>query len=475
MRASSSTRWLVLVAGCLGLFMVQVDTLALNLALPLVRTALGVDIRGLQWVTDVYNVTYASLLLAGGVLGDRLGRKRVFVAGLALFVAGSALCAGAMSFSFLVAGRFVQGVGAALTIPGTLSNLRVAYPDSAERARAMSIWAATSGVAVAAGPLLGGWLAANLGWQSVFLLNLPIGLIALWLALGRPAESGRDVAASVDVPGQVAITVVLASLAYLVIGGPAGAAGGLLSHAALGMFVIGSAVFLSVEARRRVPLIPPALFRAPGFVGAMAAASAMTFAMYGTIFVLGLYLETIVGASAFAAGLGLLPSSLCFVITSPLSGRALQRVGHRPLMATGLLSIAAALWLLSGLSPAGSALRLDLAMALTGIGMGLNTGPAVALAVGSVEERHAGVASGVVNLGRMTGATLGVAIMGAIVASAAHSGASGGASAGASLSRAGFVGGMHHAFLLGGLVLMAGVVVVMLTTRRAHELQADAA
>ncbi len=448
MYTDAHSRNVVLAAVCLGLFVVQVDTTALNLALPQIGRSLHLGIGSLQWIADLYNLAYASLLLTGGLLGDRYGRKRLYAIGVALFVIGSAICALAGSLPALLDGRLVQGIGAALEVPATVAIISATYPDRAERSRAMGVWASVSGLALAFGPSAGGWLVAHAGWQSIFILNLPVGAAALWLTLGRVAESQLPSARRIDLPGQLLAILLFASLTYAVIESPDGGLAAPLARACLILAPVSLCLFLLREALAGDPMIPLRFFRKPAFSGAVVAAAAMTFGMYGLLFLLGLYLESIAGFSSFLAGLAYLPTSIAFIISSTLAGRLSPRAGAGSLMTAGLLLIAAGLLLLARLSSAEQTFRLIVALSLTGIGMGLNTGPAVTLAVGSVEPHSAGIASGVINLARMLGATLGVALFGAVAA-----------------GRATFVEGMHAAFLVGGAVALFGAAVAAVTER----------
>lgn len=442
----------VLIAVCLGLFIVQVDTTALTLALPQIQRSLHLEIASLQWIVDLYNMTYASLLLTGGLLGDRLGRKRVFATGLALFVVGSAACSLARSLPMLLGGRLLQGLGAAVEIPGTVAMLRATFPERAEQSRALAIWASVSGLALAFGPTLGGWLVAHAGWQSIFVLNLPIGGAALWLTVARVPESPRSASRRIDLPGQLLAVLLLAAMTFVIIESPRGGVGARWPlWLAAPVAAASLALFLLRERSAREPMIPLALFRSPAISAASAAAAAMTFSIYGLMFLLGLYLETVAGLSSFGAGLVILPSALFFVLTSPIAGRLSARFGPRPFMALGLLFIAGGLFLLAGLATPTELPRVGIALALTGIGMGLNTGPAVALAVGSVEAERAGIAGGIINLARMVGATMGVAVSGAVVAARAHR-------LHESLAAA-LPAGMHRSILIAAGVALAGAAV----------------
>ncbi len=452
-RASQRT---TLLATCLGLFMAQLDTTVVNLALPAVGKDLGGEIGDLQWIVDAYNLTFASLLLTGGVLGDRFGRKPVFVVGLALFTAASLFCALASTLAMLTAGRALQGVGAAVELPGTLAILAAAFPDPHERARAIASWAGVLGLALALGPTAGAFMVDQLGWAAIFLLNVPIGLVTLVLAARALPSTGPNPKAGFDAAGQVAFALCLAALTAAAIESHAVGWRSPAVLGALGLSAGALVAFVAAEHRATRPIVPLLLFRDRGFATAIAVAGLMTFGMYGLLFIVSLYLQGVRGGSAFTAGLELLPMSLVFVVVSHVTGRLQARVGARWLMGAGMACMGTGLLVLAGVTPATGYAILGLVFLLIGIGLGLNAGPVMSTAVSRAPTEKAGAASGVANAARMVGATLGVAILGALLPAGA---ASQGADAGA------FIAGMRSALTVGGLAILSGAVLAVVGLR----------
>jgi MFS transporter, DHA2 family, methylenomycin A resistance protein len=448
-------RWskpLTLLAMCLGLFMPQLDTNVVNLALPSIQHSLHADVGALQWIIDSYNLMFACLLVTGGTLGDLFGRRRLFIMGVVLFTLASLLCALAPTFPLLLVGRVLQGIGAALELPGTLSILSVTYPDPRERARAISIWASVAGIALAVGPTAGAFLVDTFGWQSIFLLNLPIGLLTLVLALSIVSESSHAEGREIDLPGQLLLILFLVSLTYAVIESQAWGWRSPLILAGLALALVCLVAFVLVERRTAAPMVPLDIFRQRAFSSALAIASMMTFGMYGMFFLISLYLQSIKQNSPLLAGLQLLPLSITFILLSPVAGRLMNRYGPRWLMAIGMALMGCGLFLFTLLAPETSYGFLIVTMALIGIGLGFNMGPVMAVAVGSVSSTRSGLASGLGNVARMIGATLGVAVLGSILANHLASGH----------SVIAFITRLHTAFLVGGCIELLGSVLAVL-------------
>jgi MFS transporter, DHA2 family, methylenomycin A resistance protein len=399
-------RTLTLVVMCVGMFLVLLDVTAVNVALPTVRADLGAGVRSLQWIVDGYAVALASLMLPCGDLGDRHGHKRVVLAGLAAFGAGSLAAGLAPSPALLVGGRVVQGVGAALLLPGTLAVVSRAYPEPAERARAIGIWAAISSLALPAGVIAGGALVDGPGWRWAFLINLPIVAVALPVTARVVRESREPAARPLDVPGALLSVALLATLTFAIIAGAPAA--GVAAVALL-------AALVAVERRRPEPMLPPAPFRRPAFRAANAVAGAMNLGTLGTLFVLTLFLQDVQGRSALGAGVAILPAFGLLTVTAPLAGRLVGRIGPRWPMVAGLLIAAGGLGLLA-------TDRLLVASVLWGLGLGLLTPAVVATAMGAVEPDRAGLAAAVNNTARQAGGAIGIAAAGAIAGSPARSG-----------------------------------------------------
>jgi DHA2 family methylenomycin A resistance protein-like MFS transporter len=345
-------RHVPLIAICIGYFMVILDATVVNVALPALGRDLGGGVSGLQWVVDGYTLVFAGLLLSGGSLGDRLGGRRVFQAGLSLFTLASAACAAAPSIGLLVAARLVQGLGAALLVPSSLALLRAAYHDPRERARAVGAWGAVAGIAAASGPVIGGLLVAASSWRTVFLLNLPVGIAGLLLAQRHLPGSGERTGGGLDPPGQL---TGIAALSSVTLGLIEGGHSGWTSPQALVPLVLSLplwAAFLACERRAGEPMLPLRLFRSSTFSGASFVGLAINLGFYGQLFVMSLYLQHVRGWSALATGLALLPEGLFVALSSSLSGRAMGRIGPRFPMIAGLLIGGAGLAGLPGLRAA---------------------------------------------------------------------------------------------------------------------------
>lgn len=406
----------LLATMCVGMFLVQLDVTVVNVALPDIRVGLGTSLSGQQWVVDAYAVVLAGLLLVGGALGDRVGHRRVVLAGLVLFGSASLACGAAPSAGVLVAGRAVQGLGAALLLPGTLAVITRAFPGRAEQARAVGVWAGVSALALPAGPLLGGALVSGPGWRWVFLVNLPIVLVAVPATL---AVVGRDAPTPdrrLDLPGGALAAVTLAATVFAVIGLEAGP-GDPRVWVSAAVALVGLAGFALRERRAAAPMIPPALWRTPAFVGANLIAAAMNLVGIGVVFVATLYLQTVQGHPAVVAGAMLLPLFVPLAVLAPVTGRLVGRVGPRPPMAAGLVLGILGCLALVGLHPGSGYVRLLPVLLGLGIGMGLLTAAVVAAAVRAVEPERSGLASGVNNAARQSAGAIAVALFGVLAGS----------------------------------------------------------
>src|SRR5512133_217234 len=403
---TSQRRTLTLVVMCVGMFLVLLDVTVVNVALPRLRSDLGASVASLQWIVDGYAVALASLMLPCGDLGDRHGHKRVVLAGLAAFGTGSLAAGLAPGPALLIAGRGVQGAGAAFLLPGTLAVISRAYPDAAERARAIGIWAAISSSALPAGIIAGGALVDGPGWRWAFLVNLPVVAVALPVTARVVHESREPAARAPDVPGAALAAALLATATFAIIAGsPAAGAAAAALLAAL----------VAVERRHPEPMLPAALFRRPAFGAANAVGAAMNLGTLGTLFVLTLFLQDVQGRSALGAGVAILPAFGMLAVVAPLSGRLVGRIGPRPPMVAGLLVAAAGLALLADDA-------LLAATVLWGLGLGLLTPCVVAAAMGAVPADRAGLAAAVNNTARQAGGAIGIAAAGAVAGSPARAG-----------------------------------------------------
>ena len=419
-----------------SLFIVYLDSTILNVALPTLQRDLHASLSGLQWVADAYLLVVSSLLLLAGSAADRLGRKRVFLVGLAGFGLGSLLCSLAPDTGSLIGLRMLQGIGGSMLTPVSLSIVRNTFHDPTERAHAIGIWSGIFGVATAAGPIVGGVLVSAIGWRSIFWLNVPICAAMIAATVRYVPESRAPRPRRVDVPGQLLMIAALGSLTYAVIQGPVA---GWTAMPVLALFAIAAlavAAFVIVERRTAEPLIELRFFRSRPFTGACVIAVLSFIVLGGFLFVFAVYLQEARGDSPLTAGLSLLPATLVMAAAAPVAGQLLARRGPRlPLVASGLC-IAAGLSLLLGLGPGTSYGWLAVALAVLGAGLGLVNPPITNAGVSGMPPAQAGVASAVISVTRQVGSLLGVAVMGDMVTSGVRSGMAAGLPHAAALSAA---------------------------------------
>jgi MFS transporter, DHA2 family, methylenomycin A resistance protein len=410
--AALNLRWITLSALCMAVLVAQVDTAVVNLAVRPIGEYFSAGVNALQWVVDGYNLVYAVLLLTGGQLADLYGRRRIFIGGAAIFTLASLLCALAPSIAVLIAGRALAGFGAALLVPASLAILRVVWTDERERGRALGVWAACNGLAMAIGPTLGGLLIKQWGWRSIFFVVLPLSVLAIVLALASIPESSDPKDRHFDARAQLFGIIALGGLSFAAIEARATP---FLALAALIAAVLGFALFIREEAGKgSSALIPLDLFAAPQFRGAVIATVGMTFGMYGALFLVPLTWQSSGALGAVGAGLALMPMALTFVVVSPFSGALVEKLGVRATTSGGVGIIGAGL-LTIGLTAAESTISGgEIGLALTGLGMGMATGPLMGAAVGAVAAARSGTASSLINVARMAGATIGVAALGAL-------------------------------------------------------------
>jgi EmrB/QacA subfamily drug resistance transporter len=414
-------RRLVLGICCMSLLIVGLDNTIVNVALPSIGRELHAPVSDLQWTVDAYTLVLASLLMLGGSMGDRLGRRRVFQTGLALFTLGSLLCSAAPSLGWLIVFRMLQAVGGSMLNPVAMSIIRNVFTDARERAQAIGMWGATIGISLALGPVLGGALVQAVDWRAIFWINIPVGLLALVLTMRFVPESRAPRPRRLDPVGQVLVIVLLASLTYAIIEAPAT---GWLSDQTIGLFVLALAalaVLLPYEARRGEPLLEPRFFRSIPFSSASVIAVCAFAALGGFLFLNTLYLQEIRGLSALTAGLYTLPIAAMTLFFAPLSGRIVGRRGPRAALLVGGLGIMLGGLLLTGIQTSTPLASLLPAYFVFGIGFGMVNPPITNTAVLGMPEAQAGVAAAVASTSRQVGQTLGVAIAGAIAAAGAVS------------------------------------------------------
>lgn len=411
---SPRRRLLVLAICCMSLLIVSLDVTVLNVALPAMQSDLHASTAGLQWTIDAYTLVLAMLLMLAGSTADRIGRKKVFMAGLVVFSAGSLLCSLAPDLELLIAARTVQAVGGSMLNPVAMSIITNTFTDPRERARAIGVWGAVVGISMAAGPLLGGLLVESVGWRSIFWINLPVGLAALLATLRYVPESRAPKARRPDPVGQLLVIVLFGSLTYAIIEAPeAGAAtSGPFAAVALAALLC----LLRYEPRRAEPLIDLRFFRSAPFSGATVVAISAFAALGGFLFLSTLYLQNVRGLDALHAGLWMLPMAVPTFLCAPLSGRLVGSRGPRlPLVIAGSAMTTSGL-LFAVFDAETSDVTLFLGYVLFGIGFGFVNAPITNTAVSGMPRSQAGVAAAVASTSRQLGQTLGVAVIGAVLA-----------------------------------------------------------
>jgi EmrB/QacA subfamily drug resistance transporter len=408
-------RWWTLGAMCFALFMVMLDNTVVNVALPSIQRDLGASTSGLEWTINAYTLSFAVLLVTGGRLGDIFGRRRMFLFGVVAFAASSGFIAASQSQAWLVVGRAAQGVGAAFMMPATLSIISNAFPPH-ERGKAIGTWAGVSALALAIGPVVGGILVEHVSWQSIFLLNLPVAAAAVAVTLFAAHESRDETSTHlVDVPGVLSVTVGLSALVLALVEGNAWGWGSARIVGLLALAAVALTAFAVAEARSREPMVDFRFFRSRSYLGTNLVAFIVSFAMLGMFFFITLYLQNVNGYSPLETGVRFLPSTLVVMAAGPIAGRLTDRIGPRPLMTTGLLLVAAALYWQGHLEVGTSYGYLVGAFVIMGLGIGLVMSPMSTAAMNAVAQEKAGVASGILSMSRMVGGTFGVAVLGALV------------------------------------------------------------
>ncbi len=410
----ANRKWWTLGAMCFALFMIMLDNTVVNVALPSIQRDLGASISELEWTINGYTLSFAVLLATGGRLGDIFGRRRLFLLGVVIFALSSATAGLALSSTDLVLSRVVQGAGAALMMPATLSIITDAFPAQ-ERGKAMGMWAGVSALALAVGPVLGGFLTEHVSWRAIFYLNIPVAAGAIAASLFAVRESrdttvGRDV----DYMGVAVLTAGLTALVLALVEGNSWGWGSPEIVSLLGGSVVALALFVAVELRVGTPMIEFHFFSDRNFLGAVVVALIVSFAMLGVFFFLALYMQDILGYSPLEAGVRFLPSTLMIVVVAPVAGRVSDRVGARWLIAAGLTIVAASLFTFSGVAVDSSYADLLPGFMMLGIGIALTMSPMTSAAMNAVAVEKAGIASGVLSMFRMVGGSLGVAVTGAI-------------------------------------------------------------
>src|SRR3954471_407622 len=447
--ATNSDKYQVLGLVSIASFMIALDAMVVTTALGMIRLDLAASIEALEWVANAYNLTFAVLLLTGAALGDRFGRRRMFVAGLGLFILASAGCALANGIGVLIAARALQGAGAALVMPLAMALLSTAFARE-ERAKALGIFSGVTGVALIAGPVLGGAIAGGLDWRWIFWLNLPIGLVTLPFARTRIGES-RGPDAALDAGG---LTLMAGAALAVVWGLMRANSAGWASMEVSSALAIGALLavgFWRFEQRTSTPMVPLRLFAARGFAAGNAAGFCLYASMYGVVFLLPQFLQTAQGNDPLGAGLRLLPWTATLFVFAPLGGALVNRLGERPLIVAGLvLQAIGFIWIAVTASPDLDYVRLALPLVLAGAGVSLAMPAAQNAVLSAVSPGEIGKASGIFNMLRFFGGVCGVAVLAGIFAARGHFGSPAAFSAGfgpaiglaAALSLAGAIAGL---------------------------------
>jgi EmrB/QacA subfamily drug resistance transporter len=458
--AEENRKWWTVASVAFALFMIMLDNTVVNVALPAIQRDLSINVSELEWVVTGYALSFAVLMLTGGKLADMFGRRRIFLLGLVVFTVSSLFCGLAAGAEMLIVARVVQGVGAALMMPATLSIITATFAPE-ERGAALGIWAGVSAMALAIGPLVGGLITEHIGWNWIFYVNVPIGIVGL--VAGRIIiRESKDTAREqrLDVPGLLTSGIGLFALVYALIEGNSK---GWTSPLILGLFVLAAVMgiaFVLLELHQRLPMFDVTLFRNPTFAGANVVALLVALAMFGVFFFISLFMQNILGYSAVRAGAAFLPMTLLIIVVAPLAGRASDRVGSRWLMTGGLALVGASLLVFAQLQPDSTYLSLLPAMILGGIGMASTMTPMTAAALSAVPVDKAGVGSGMLNTFRQVGGSLGIAVMGAILASGSNSALADGAT-----RVEAFMNGLHHALYVAAVIAFAGALVAAVTIR----------
>ncbi|GAA2609005.1 MFS transporter [Dactylosporangium fulvum] len=451
-------RWLALVAVALGTFMTYLDNNVVNVALPSIQRDLGLGISGLEWIASAYILVFGGLLLVGGRLGDVMGMRGTFFAGLAVFTAASVVAGLAGSQEMLIAARAAQGIGAALLTPASLALLTELFPDPRERGTAIGIWGGVGALALAIGPLTGGYLSENISWGWIFLINLPIGVATAILA-GMTLPAGRrSPNRSLDLPGLVTSSLALFALTFALIEGESRGWTSPAILAAFSLAAIGAVTFVAVESRSASPMVDLAFFRMRVFTGGLAAMGLWAFGVFGIYFFTAIFLQNVLGFSPTGAGAAFVPMALVMAVMATVAPRLESRFGAGRTVAVALALMAAAVGALATVGEGGGYLDLLPWFLLFGVGGGLLV-PLNNVILGALPAARAGIASGILNVSREVFGLLGITILGAILTNRQN------AATGSVLHR--FLDGYQFSLVVAAVIVAAGAPIALLTLRKA--------
>jgi EmrB/QacA subfamily drug resistance transporter len=462
--APENRKWWTLVAVAIGLFMIMLDNTVVNVALPSIRNDLGIGLSELEWVVNAYALTFGVLLLTGGKLADLLGRRAIFITGLVIFTASSLACGLASGAEVLIAARTVQGIGAALMNPATLSIITATFPPR-QRGMAIGIWAGVAALALAIGPLLGGLLTEKIAWSWIFYINIPIGLLGIFAARIFIDET-RDESAEqrLDLPGLLTSGIGLFALTFGMIETNDHPWTSTLVLSMFGLAAVALTAFVLLELHQRIPMLDLTLFRNSTFAGANTAMLLVGLAMFGIFFFNSLFVQNILGFSAIETGATFIPMTILIILVAPVAGRLSDRFGPRWLMGTGMVLLAVSLMLFGTLEADSTFWGILPGLLVGGFGMAITMAPTTSAAMGSVPIAKVGVGSAVINSMRQVGGSIGIAVMGALVATELSAKSPADPGYGAQ-----FVDGYHVAVHVGaGLVLLGAVLSVLLVRHVRH-------
>jgi EmrB/QacA subfamily drug resistance transporter len=453
-------KWWTLAAVAVGLFMIMLDNTVVNVALPSIRKDLGIGISELEWVVNAYALTFGVLLLTGGKLADLIGRRRIFIIGLVIFTASSLACGLANGAEVLIAARTVQGIGAALMNPATLSIITATFPPR-QRGTAIGIWAGVSALALAFGPLVGGLLTEKIDWSWIFFINIPIGVLGV-IAAGIFIDETRDTSREqrLDLPGLLTSAIGLFGLTYGLIETNDHA---WLSARVLSLFAVAAislTLFVLLEMRQRLPMLDLSLFRNSTFSGANTVMFLVGLAMFGIFFYNSLFLQNVLGYGAIKTGATFLPMTVLIILIAPVAGKISDLVGPRWLMGAGMVLLTGSLLLFATLDASSSWWAILPGLLVGGFGMAITMAPTTAAAMGSVPVDKAGIGSAVINSMRQVGGSLGIAVMGALVATAVS------VTPFNPAFPQQFVEGYHRALHVGAAITLVGAIVAVATVRK---------
>src|ERR671933_505495 len=455
--APENRKWWTLAAVAFGLFMIMLDNTVVNVALPSIRRSLGIDQAELEWVVNAYALTFGVLLLSGGKLADLLGRRRIFVAGLVVFTAASLVCGLAWSGGVLIGARVVQGLGAALMNPATLSIITATFPPR-QRGMAIGIWAGVSALALAIGPLVGGLLTQDIDWGWIFFINIPVGVAGV-LASRIFIDESRDTSREqrLDFPGLLSSGVGLFALTLALIETNEHAWGSTLVLSLFALAAVALAAFVLLELHQRIPMLDLTLFRNRQFAGANTVMFLIGLAMFGIFFYNSLFLQRVLHYGAIKTGATFLPMTVLIIFVAPAAGKVADRIGPRWLMGAGMTLLTGSLLLFATLDESSSWWDILPGLLVGGVGMAITMAPTTSAAMASVPVDKAGVGSAVINSMRQVGGSLGIAIMGTLVATRVSVKPFDPRYANE------FVSGYHRALHVGAAILLAGAAVAVAT------------